>query len=124
MEKTFYLVCKNQRIYQRMNIVHDDVELFFNGIFNLIFLLTKGLFCIDMAPTLLKEGPQSVVGFFWFFFSQQTREILLLASVTCKGFTVGSDNLPKEQIKIIWNAKHVIKSVIKDCCFNHERDAD
>lgn len=48
----------------------------------------------------------------------------MLARVTCKGFMVGSDNLPKTQIKIIWNAKHVIKSVIKDCRFNHEQDAD
>lgn len=63
LEKTFYLVCKNQR----MNIVHDDLELFFNGTFNLIFLLIKGLFCIDMVPTLLKEEPQSVLALFFFF---------------------------------------------------------
>lgn len=64
LEKTFDLVCKNQR----MNIVHDDLELFFNGTFNLIFLLMKGLFCIDMVPALLKEEPRSVVACFVFVF--------------------------------------------------------
>lgn len=51
-----------------MNIVHDDLELFFNGTFNLIFLLMKGLFCIDMVPALLKEEPRSVVACFVFVF--------------------------------------------------------
>lgn len=81
LEKTFDLVCKNQR----MNNVHDDLELFFNGTFNLIFLLIKGLFCIDMVPTLLKEEPQSVVAcfFFVFFFLNQ------------RGFIVGKGYLQR-----------------------------
>lgn len=60
-----------------MNNVHDDLELFFNGTFNLIFLLIKGLFCIDMVPTLLKEEPQSVVACFFFLFFLNQRGFIV-----------------------------------------------
>lgn len=52
------------------------------------------------------------------FIFSQSGEFFMLARVTCKGFRAGSDNLQKTQIKIIWYAKHVNKSVVKDCCFN------